>query len=183
MISSYRPILYLLLSGVLFALLLATGCTTTEPAAGTEKTVAPAADVPYPAWYRAEGGMVESGGNYIVQAAALGTDSAAAVARAWEKARAGLEAGISQKIESARKKAVSGKSAVAGPKFLVALRNAESGISGEVQRSNAAARAIDGYSGYRGFVEVRISRAAVSELMARSLSAHSALWSSIEAHL
>lgn len=167
---------------VQLSFILFVSCSSTETTT-TKKQVTQGENTAYPTWYRTGETVQTSDTHYIVHTAAIGSDSVTAIAKALEKGKAALEAGVSERIEKARKDIANQNSSAGSPEFLIALRNAESSISGDVKRSNATVRRVKGYSSYRGYVEVRISKTALKELMDSRLSDFQTIWSSLKTNL
>lgn len=138
----------------------------------------------YPEWYNAHQTFIaDSAGVFSGYATALAGDSAAAVQKAFSHAAAELQAGISGRLESVRKKAadeLGNRSGLNTAGFIVTLRNAETHIAGASEKVHADANSNTSYSGYRGFAEAKVSREALMNQLDKAMRRYRTAWSAMK---
>lgn len=131
-----------------------------------------------PDWYRTDFSLERAGGDFQVQAAALGSDSVSAAEKAVRIARLRLESEMSSQLEEIRRSAVGdgGGERLDNPDFIQVLRNAES-LLGESASRDRIEVMITGFApSRRAFAQLRLSREKVIALLEAELSAHETAW-------
>lgn len=132
----------------------------------------------HPDWYRTDFSLERTGGEFQVQAAALGPDSASAAENAVRIARLRLESEMSSQLEEIRRSAVreGNGERLENPDFIRVLRNTEALLGKTASRDRIEVMIIGTAPSRRAFVQLRFSREEVIALLESELSAHEAAW-------
>lgn len=166
----------MLLAGVLFI----GGCTATSqlPEADGPSAAEKESERAHPEWYRTDFSLEHSGGDFLVQAAALGSDSASAAEKAVRIARLKLESEMSSQLEEIRRSAVSEGEGerLESPDFIRVLRNAESLLGKSASRDRLEVMITGSAPIRRAFAQLRLSKEEIVTLMESELSAHQTAW-------
>lgn len=136
----------------------------------------------YPDWYNTSGRLQADDKGFTTYATAIDTDSVTAAKKAGDQARAQLQSGVSSRLESVRNDAVielGSNSGVDSPKFLIALRNAESDIASVAGVEQREVKALDNGT-YRAFAEAYIDRESLIEELDKALSANGNAWNNLK---
>ncbi|WP_138429891.1 hypothetical protein [Fodinibius saliphilus] len=136
----------------------------------------------YPSWFSTET-VVNSGSEMVGYASALNSDSASSVSEAVKRAKTEVKAALSDKLEEIRTEALSEYGSGYGldsARFLIALRKADKAVSDVVSVSNTNARSVEGYESYRGFAEVSVPKAKLSERIGKRLAGYEKAWNAMK---
>lgn len=136
----------------------------------------------YPSWYGSES-MVSADSSFYGYATAVNADSADAAENAEQWARKELERGLSDKLENVRSEAIKENDADRGlndAKFLLALREADNGLAQNADVSNVEVRSVEGFSSYRGFAEIAISKASIIAKLDKKMADYEDAWQALK---
>lgn len=134
---------------------------------------------PYPSWFTNDTEISSDSTSFYAYGSAIDSDSSQAVSKSETQAREQFSAGISDKMEDLRNEAVNDEgddSALTEPSFIMALRNAEQNISEAPQVEEAEGEVQEDVKGYRGYVELVVSKEEITEAFDAELSSHSEAW-------
>lgn len=168
---------------MLMAAILVVSCASTSNTTqeNRSETVEPS-ESRYPDWYNTNGRLQVDDEGFTTFATAIDTDSVTAAEKAGDQARAKLQSGVSSRLESVRNDAVielGSNSGVDSPKFLIALRNAESDIASVAGVEQTEVKVLDN-GNYRGFAEAYIDRESLIEELDKALSANGNAWNNLK---
>lgn len=172
-----------LLAVTTLSVVLLVSCSTPAPVSQQQNSESEEAKVrDYPSWYGSQP-VVSTDSTMSAYAAALDADSAAAVSKAVKWAKSELKAGISDKLEHIRSEAAGEYESGHGldsPRFLVALRKADTAVGQLVVTANSRAGKVEGHDSYRGFAEVRVSKEELIDQIEERLSGYEKAWNAMK---
>lgn len=138
---------------------------------------------PYPSWFTNDTEISSDSTSFYAYGSAIDSDSTQSISKSETQAREQFAAGISDKMEELRNEAVNDEgddSALAEPSFIMALRNAEQEISEVPQVEEAEGEPREDVKGYRGFVELTVSKEEITGAFDEELSSHSEAWEQLK---
>lgn len=136
----------------------------------------------YPSWFENETEIVRDSTAVRAYASAVDSDSTVAVDKAEKQARENFISSFSETMEEIRNEAINegGESVLSESGFVMALRNAEGALSGIPEIEEAEGEAQEDYKGYRGYVELAVSKDNLTETLETELSSHAEAWESLK---
>lgn len=148
--------------------------TTTEDTS-TQKSV-------YPSWYSSNRTLESEDGSFNAYATAVASDSNRSATKAGNQAKAVLESAVSNRLESIRTDAaveLGSDSGVDSPKFIIALRNAESKIGSVAEVAETDVSQSDNGT-FRGFARASVEKEVLLEELDRALAANGNAWNAMK---
>lgn len=136
-----------------------------------------------PDWYSGSNAVSSTQTGFMAYGTALAADSSVAAEKAVTKALANLEQHISDMLESVRSDAVEEAGSGSGldsPAFILALRNAEGGVSRIASESQKQARSNRNSQGFRGFAKITLTRQELIDHLDSELSANQGAWQALK---
>jgi len=165
----------------LFILLAAVSCSSTSETT-TSETTAPAEDSKFPSWYNSSRILEAEDDAFHTYATAIAADSIESLQKAGAQAKSEMASGVSSRLESIRNDAVvelGSESGLDSPKFIIALRNAESDIASAAEISESEAKG-NSDGNFRAFARASVDKETLVEELDKALSANGNAWNNMK---
>lgn len=160
---------------------LAVSCSTTSETT-TEETTLSDEEREIPSWYNNTRSLQRDDTTFYSFATALASDSAQSVQKAGSRAKAELRSGVSSRLESIRNDAVvelGSDSGLDSPKFIIALRNAETRLGSVAEITEVEVNQNDNEI-FRAFAKATVDKETLIEELDKALSANGNTWNAMK---
>lgn len=165
----------------LFILLAAVSCSSTSETTTSEPT-APDEESKFPSWYNDRRVLEADDDAFHTYATAIAADSIESLQKAGEQAKSEMTSRVSSRLESIRNDAVmelGSESGLDSPKFIIALRNAESDITSAAEISESEAKG-NSDGNFRAFARATVDKETLIQELDKALSANGNAWNNLK---
>ena len=156
-------------------------CSSTSQTTGESEPAATSEESQFPSWYNTRSFEADEDA-FHGYGAAIAADSTRSAQKAGSQATAELKSKISNRLESIRNDAVvelGSNSGLDSPKFIIAMRNAESDIASVAEVTETEVKGTNDGT-FRAFAKATVDKEALIEELDKALAANGNAWNNLK---